>query len=58
MKDAFERYHPLISFIYYGGAIFLLIVMLHPFFLLLALLLILTDNLWRDGGQDFTAGLF
>ncbi|MGG3563046.1 energy-coupling factor transporter transmembrane component T [Neobacillus rhizosphaerae] len=48
MKGRFERFHPLVSFLFYAGAISLLILMLHPIFLVAALIVILIINFIHD----------
>ena len=48
MSHRFERYHPLVSFLYYTGALSLFILMLHPIFLVAALFMVLLINFRHD----------
>lgn len=48
MGNRFNRYHPLITFFYYAGAIVLLFLMLHPIFLAVGFLCILVINFMHD----------
>lgn len=48
MKSRFERFHPLVSFLYYAGSIALLILMLHPIFLGIAVIIICLINVIHD----------
>lgn len=58
MADRFQRFHPLVSFIYYGGAAALLVLMLHPIFLSAAFFLILFFHFWEDRGRNLLRWLF
>lgn len=48
MNSRFERFHPIVSFLFYAGAISLVIFMLHPVFLVGGLLIIITLNYIHD----------
>ena len=48
MRNEFKRFHPLVSFSYYAGALSLLIIMQHPIFLSLALMVVLAVNYVED----------
>ncbi|MED4229286.1 energy-coupling factor transporter transmembrane component T [Neobacillus cucumis] len=48
MKTRFDRFHPLVTFLYYAGAVSLLILMLHPIFLALAASIVFFINLLHD----------
>ncbi|MGG5254339.1 energy-coupling factor transporter transmembrane component T [Neobacillus sp. SM06] len=58
MYDRFERFHPLILFIYYGGAMILFFLLLHPLFLSIAFFLVLLLHLLRDHGRSLSQWLF
>ncbi|XJZ28833.1 energy-coupling factor transporter transmembrane component T [Bacillota bacterium Lsc_1132] len=58
MIDRFERLHPLITFLYFGGALALFILMLHPLFLSAAFFLILLLHLLKDRGRSLNQWLF
>jgi len=51
MDLRFSRFHPLVSFLYYIGAVALVITMLHPMFLLAGLAVILLVNYLHDQMQ-------
>lgn len=44
----FTRFHPLVSFLFYAGAVTLSILLLHPVFLLFSLVIVLLINLIHD----------
>ncbi|MDP4086972.1 MAG: energy-coupling factor transporter transmembrane component T [Bacillota bacterium] len=48
MPNQFERFHPLVTFSFYAGALSLLILMLHPVFLGTAIVVILAINYRQD----------
>lgn len=48
MPNQFERFHPLVTFSFYAGALSLLIIMLHPVFLGTAIVVILAINYRQD----------
>ncbi|WP_160719036.1 energy-coupling factor transporter transmembrane component T [Bacillus sp. USDA818B3_A] len=48
MRTRFDRFHPLVSFLFYAGAAALLILMLHPIFLFISSLLVLMINILHD----------
>lgn len=48
MKGRFERFHPLVSFLFYAGAVSLLIIMLHPIFLIAGLIAVFIINFMHD----------
>lgn len=48
MGNRFERFHPLVSFLFYAGSISLIILMLHPIFLCIAFIIILAINYSHD----------
>ncbi|MEO2078379.1 MAG: energy-coupling factor transporter transmembrane component T [Bacillus sp. (in: firmicutes)] len=48
MKGRFERFHPLVSFLFYVGAVTLLIIMFHPIFLVTGLLVVFIINYIHD----------
>jgi energy-coupling factor transport system permease protein len=48
MGTRFERYHPLVSFLYYVGAITLFLLLLHPIFLLAGSTVIFLMNFLHD----------
>ncbi|WML44204.1 energy-coupling factor transporter transmembrane component T [Neobacillus sp. PS3-40] len=48
MSNRFERFHPLVSFMFYAGSLSLLILMLHPIFLLIGFVVILAINYHDD----------
>ncbi|WP_462410571.1 energy-coupling factor transporter transmembrane component T [Neobacillus sp. Marseille-QA0830] len=48
MRNEFKRFHPLVLFSYYVGALALVIIMQHPIFLCLAFLVILAVNYVED----------
>lgn len=58
MVVRFERFHPLLTFIYYAGALALFILMLHPLFLLVAFLLIIFTHIWEDRGRALRRWFF
>ena len=58
MYDRFERFHPLILFIYYSGAIILFFLLLHPLFLSIAFFLVLLLHLLYDRGRSLRQWLF
>lgn len=48
MGTRFARFHPLVSFLFYAGAVMLLILMLHPVFQVISLFLIIGINIIHD----------
>jgi energy-coupling factor transport system permease protein len=48
MENRFERFHPLVAFLFYAGALVLIILMLHPIFLSIGFLVILAVNFVHD----------
>lgn len=49
MINRFERFHPIVPFLFYIGAVSLLILMLHPIFLAAAFMVIILLNWVHDG---------
>jgi energy-coupling factor transport system permease protein len=49
MRTRFDRFHPLVTFLFYAGAVSLLILMLHPFFLVISIAVIFFINIRHDG---------
>ena len=58
MKNRFERFHPLVSFLFYTGSISLLILMLHPIFLCIAMVIIFLINVIHDHLSGLRRWLF
>jgi energy-coupling factor transport system permease protein len=48
MGTRFAKFHPLVSFLFYAGAVMLLILMLHPVFQIVSFILILAINIIHD----------
>jgi energy-coupling factor transport system permease protein len=48
MKITFERFHPLVTFLYYLGSLSLMLLLLHPIFLGLGFMVILAINYLHD----------
>ncbi|MDF2856432.1 MAG: cobalt transporter [Neobacillus sp.] len=48
MENRFERFHPLVSFLFYAGSLALIIFMLHPVFLIIGFLVIFAINYAHD----------
>jgi energy-coupling factor transport system permease protein len=51
MNNRFSQFHPLVTFIYYVGALSLVMLLLHPIYLLLALVVIFAINFNQDRGR-------
>jgi energy-coupling factor transport system permease protein len=58
MNSRFERFHPLVNFLYYSGSMILLILMLHPIFLCFGFMVILSINYMHDKLQGVKTWLF
>lgn len=48
MENRFTQFHPLVSFLFYTGAISIFILMLHPIFLSIGFVFVLTINFVHD----------
>lgn len=48
MRLRFDRFHPLVTFLFYAGAVSLLILMLHPLFLISSIAVVILINLRHD----------
>lgn len=48
MKTRFDRLHPLVTFLFYAGAVSLMILMMHPFFLVISMAVIVFINILHD----------
>ncbi|MEH7094278.1 energy-coupling factor transporter transmembrane component T [Neobacillus vireti] len=48
MRLRFDRFHPLVTFLFYAGAVSLLIVMLHPVFLVTSIAVVFLINILHD----------
>ena len=48
MRQRFDRFHPLVTFLFYAGAVSLIILMLHPLFLLISFAVIFFINIFHD----------
>ncbi|PLS07223.1 energy-coupling factor transporter transmembrane component T [Neobacillus cucumis] len=48
MKTWFDRFHPLVTFLFYAGAVSLLILMLHPLFLVISMGVVVFINILHD----------
>lgn len=58
MTDRFERFHPLTTFIYYGGALTFLILLLHPVFLSSAFFIIIMTHFLKNKGSSLAPWLW
>ncbi|MEH7414604.1 energy-coupling factor transporter transmembrane component T [Neobacillus drentensis] len=48
MRLRFDRFHPLVTFVFYAGAVSLLILMLHPLFLISSIAVVILINIRHD----------
>ncbi|MCM3726906.1 energy-coupling factor transporter transmembrane protein EcfT [Neobacillus cucumis] len=48
MRLRFDRFHPLVTFLFYAGAVSLLILMLHPLFLISSIAVVILINIRHD----------
>ncbi len=58
MENRFERFHPLVAFLFYAGSLALIILMLHPIFLIIGFLVILAINYVHDRLKGIRSWLF
>ncbi|MBT2658208.1 energy-coupling factor transporter transmembrane protein EcfT [Bacillus sp. ISL-18] len=48
MRLRFDRFHPLVPFLFYAGAVSLVILMLHPLFLVISIAVVFLINILHD----------
>lgn len=53
MSRGFRGFHPMVTFVYYAGALLLILLLFHPFFIASAFVLLFAVNLLYDGGKSF-----
>jgi energy-coupling factor transport system permease protein len=58
MGNRFERFHPLVSFLFYAGSLAQIILMLHPVFLIIGFLIIVAINYAHDRLKGIRSWLF
>ncbi|MEW9051453.1 MAG: energy-coupling factor transporter transmembrane component T [Neobacillus sp.] len=58
MENRLERFHPLVPFLYYGGALSLFLLFLHPVFLPIGFILLLIINYMQDRLTGIRTWLF
>jgi energy-coupling factor transport system permease protein len=58
MGNKFDRFHPVVSFLYYAGAVVLFFLMLHPIFLCFGFALMLAVNFIHDRLSGLRRWLF
>jgi len=58
MRLRFDRFHPLVNFLFYAGAVTLLILMLHPVFLVISIAVVFLINILHDRLNGLRRWLF